>query len=58
MKKYIGVDVGGTTVKAALVDENGKILRRSSIPTLATRKSDELIADIIAQIKEHAANDV
>lgn len=58
MKKYIGVDVGGTTVKAALVDENGKILRRSSIPTLATRKSDELIADIIAQIKELAANDV
>ena len=50
MKKYIGVDIGGTTVKAAVVDENGRILRRSTIPTLATRPFEKVAEDIAAQI--------
>ncbi len=50
MRKYIGVDIGGTTVKAAVVDENGRILRRSTIPTLATRPFEKVAEDIAAQI--------
>jgi len=36
MKKYIGCDLGGTNLRAAIVDvENGDILQQVSIPTLA-----------------------
>ena len=31
----IGIDVGGTNVKIALVNENGKIIYSNSIPTRA-----------------------
>ena len=30
---YIGVDLGGTGIKAGLVDEQGKILSKVSCPT-------------------------
>ena len=35
MKKRIGIDVGGTNVKIALVDEGGKIIYSNSVPTYA-----------------------
>jgi glucokinase len=36
MKKYIGCDLGGTNLRAAIVDvENGVILHQTSIPALA-----------------------
>jgi glucokinase len=36
MKRYIGCDLGGTNLRAALVDvENGSVLHQMSIPTLA-----------------------
>lgn len=36
MKKYIGCDLGGTNLRAAIVDvENGSIVHQMSIPTLA-----------------------
>ena len=30
---YIGIDVGGTGIKAGIVDENGVILHKDSCPT-------------------------
>lgn len=35
MGKRIGIDVGGTNVKIALVDETGKIIYSNSVPTYA-----------------------
>ena len=36
MKKYIGCDLGGTNLRAAIVDvETGSVLQQMSIPTLA-----------------------
>lgn len=35
MGKRIGIDVGGTNVKIALVDNNGKIIYSNSVPTYA-----------------------
>ncbi|HEX5808945.1 MAG TPA: ROK family protein, partial [Anaerolineales bacterium] len=36
MKKYIGCDLGGTNLRAAIVDvETGTVLHQRSIPTLA-----------------------
>ena len=44
--KYIGVDVGGTSVKAGVVDETGRILSKGSTPTLAERSYEWVIRDI------------
>lgn len=45
---YIGVDLGGTNIAVGLVDENGSILRKESIPTKAMRCADEIIKDMAA----------
>ncbi len=34
MSLYIGIDVGGTTVKGALIDGNGALLAEDSVPTV------------------------
>lgn len=43
---YIGIDVGGTNIKAGLVNEKGEILHRAQAPTGANRPSEEIGADI------------
>lgn len=44
---YVGIDLGGTTIKGGLVDENGVIVERLTRPTLAERKGSEIIEDIV-----------
>ncbi|MCA2000806.1 MAG: ROK family protein [Chloroflexi bacterium] len=44
MKKYIGCDLGGTNLRAAIVDvENGAVLRQLSVPTLAREGHDAVM---------------
>lgn len=43
---YIGIDVGGTNIKAGLVSEAGEILQRAQTPTGAQRPAEEIGADI------------
>ena len=43
---YLGVDLGGTTIKVGLVDENYKILHSISGPTKRERKSQEVLKDM------------
>ena len=43
---YIGIDVGGTGLKAGVVDENGKILSKVSCPTGVERGHEAVIADM------------
>lgn len=43
---YLGVDLGGTNIAVGLVDENGKILHKDSIPTRAERTDVEVVTDI------------
>lgn len=45
MSYYIGVDVGGTSVKAAVMDEKGKLYARENIPTSS---GEQLARDIAA----------
>lgn len=42
----IGIDLGGTNIAAGIVDENGKILRQGSVPTLAERPIEEIVDDM------------
>lgn len=53
MKKYrIGVDVGGTNVKLALVDMNGKIVYSNTTPTRADLGYEHSIQNIQNAIEE------
>lgn len=49
MAYFLGLDLGGTTVKGGLLDGNGKIIAKSEIPTGAGRPCCEVAADIAAQ---------
>lgn len=54
MKKYIGCDLGGTNLRAAIVDvETGQVLHQKSIPTLAREGHDAVMtrmADLFLQV--------
>ena len=49
MKKYIGCDLGGTNLRAAIIDvECGAVLHQLSLPTLAREGHAAVIASIVA----------
>ena len=43
----IGIDLGGTNVAVGIVDENHKIIKKGSVPTLAYRPCEEIIGDMV-----------
>ena len=57
LKKFVGIDIGGTAVKGALLQEDGTVLRRSSIPTLATRPFEDVAVRIGEQIRALTAGE-
>ncbi len=54
---YAGIDLGGTTIKGALVNEEGKILRAKSIPTGGERPHREVVTDMARVVAELAAEE-
>ena len=53
---YIGIDVGGMSIKAGIVDETGKLYIKDSVPTLPERHYSEIVADMAALCKKIAAD--
>ena len=51
---YIGVDIGGMSVKAGLVDEKGNILLKDTVVTRASAPAEEIVADIAALVRSVA----
>lgn len=51
MKTYIGVDLGGTNVRAAIVDEDGKVLIQKKSPSYAQEGKEKVMNTIINLIK-------
>ena len=43
---YIGVDLGGTNIAVGIVSEDGKIIAKKSVKTLAERHFEEIIQDM------------
>ncbi len=43
---YVGIDVGGTGLKAGVVDEAGKIMAKVSCPTLVERGAEPVVNDM------------
>ncbi|MCR5744042.1 MAG: ROK family protein [Lachnospiraceae bacterium] len=52
----VGIDLGGTAIKAGLVDENWNIVRDMSIPTDAHRPWQEVALDMAAMVKRLVAD--
>lgn len=50
----IGIDIGGTKIAGALVDQEGQIVKESKVPTPA-KDIDALVAAVVALIKELSA---
>lgn len=48
----IGIDLGGTNIAAGIVDENGQILIKHSVPTYKERPTDEIVADMASLAKK------
>lgn len=51
-KFYIGVDVGGTKIAAASVDDKGKIIARAKSPTPPKAQGKDILKTIIRSIEE------
>lgn len=51
MKQYIGIDLGGTGIKGAVVREDGEILARQTCPTRPRRGPAAVAEDIGAMIR-------
>lgn len=51
-KLYIGLDIGGTKLAAAIVDENGKILARVKEPTPPRAQPRAILAALRTALKE------
>lgn len=43
---YIGIDLGGTNIAAAIVDESGKIIAKNSVKTNAQRDAGDIVRDM------------
>jgi len=46
MAYYVGIDLGGTNIKAGVVDSEGKLINKLSIKTHAERSMEEIIHDM------------
>ncbi|HOQ76173.1 MAG TPA: ROK family protein [Thermoclostridium sp.] len=48
---YIGIDLGGTNIAAGIVDEEGSIIKKCSVPTGRPRASEEIVADMCSLVE-------
>ena len=55
MEYYAAADIGGTNIAIGIVDENAKIVAKSSIKTEAARGFDAVIADIAGVVRNLSA---
>lgn len=57
MKYIFGIDVGGTTIKAGLFEESGKLLKKWSIPTRKGENGALIYDDIAAEVTKAMAEE-
>lgn len=49
---YVGVDVGGTTVKMGMFSDTGELLDKWEIPTRRENNGKYILSDIVDSIEE------
>ena len=52
-RKLIGVDLGGTTIKFAILTEDGEIQQKWSVETNVLDEGSHIVPDIIESINHH-----
>ena len=57
MRYGFGIDLGGTTVKMAFLDENGTMRDKWEIPTRTEENGKYILPDIAASVKEYLAKE-
>jgi len=50
MKYYIGIELGVKNIVAGILDKNGKLLRRDTVPTNKDRAFEDIISDICSLV--------
>ncbi len=45
---YLGIDLGGMSIKAGVCDKDGNIIYKSSVPTVRTEDGDRVVRDMAA----------
>lgn len=55
MKNILGVDIGGTDIKLGIVTQEGDIVERGKIPTLADEGPGQAAARVASWLEEHRA---
>lgn len=58
MDHHIGVDVGGTAIKACIADASGAIVTEMEQPTGAERPQDVVLQDIVAVVRQLLAGPI
>lgn len=58
MKKVIGIDLGGTSIYGGVIDENGKILKRSQRDTFSAKSKNDVLNRISEVIEELLQEDI
>lgn len=43
---YIGIDLGGTNIAAGIVDNQFRIVKKGSTPTMPERSAEEIVKDM------------
>ena len=51
---YVGIDIGGTSIKVGFVDEAGNILSKYGIPIIPGENQEETIINLAKTVNEHA----
>lgn len=54
-KKILGIDLGGTSVKMAIVSSDGDILEKWTVATNILEEGKHIVPTIIQSIQEHLA---
>jgi glucokinase-like ROK family protein len=52
----VGVDIGGTSIKAGMISQNGSVSLTTQVPTIASNGRDAIIAGLVSAI-EHVLAD-
>lgn len=47
-KYYVGIDLGGTDIKAGVIDDSFSIIAKHVSPTLTKRSVEEIVSDMVA----------
>lgn len=58
MSRYLGIDIGGTFVKMALVNDDGDILSQWKIPTQLESNGSKIPEDIVASTHKNNVGDI